>query len=72
MRIKSILRPVVLVLALVLCLQIAAPLGFGGEPGKCEQALDRCLLVASFIVNPVYYLFCWEGYYFCKKYLPSE
>jgi len=69
MKIKSSFKPIVLVLAFALCLHIAAPFGFGAETRTCEQALDRCLLVASFMANPFYYAFCLEGYVFCKKYI---
>ena len=68
MKIKSNLKPVVLVIVLALCLHAAAPLGFGAEPRTCEQALDRCLVVASYL-GPIYYVFCLEGYLFCKRYI---
>jgi len=68
MRIKSILKPVVLVIVLALCVHAAAPLGFGEENKLCELALDRCLVVAAYL-GPVYYAFCLQGYLFCKRYI---
>jgi len=58
-----------LALTVIALLLSAAPLPVQGAAKTCEDSLNKCLFVASIVGSPVYDLFCFEGYVFCKKYL---
>jgi len=66
---KKNVAGLVLALAVIALLLSAVPLPVQGAGKTCDDSLNKCLFVASLIGSPIYDLFCFEGYVFCKKYL---
>lgn len=66
---KKKIAGLVLALAVLVLITSVVPLPVQGADRTCENSLNKCLFVASLIGSPIYNLFCFEGYVFCKKYV---
>ena len=66
---KKKIAGLVLALAVLVLISSAVPLPVQKAARTCEDSLNKCLFVASLLGSPVYDLFCFEGYVFCKKYV---
>ena len=71
MKLSALGRATVVVMIVLLALQIVAPVGNGQQLKTCKQAFDDCCRVAA-IVGSLYYLYCLQGYAFCKKYIEKS
>lgn len=69
MKHKKNVAGLMLALAVLALLSSAVPLPVQGAAKTCENSLNKCLFVASILGSPIYDLFCFEGYLFCKKYV---
>jgi hypothetical protein len=68
MKFTRLFRPAAAVLLVLLVLHVAAPVCLKAEMRSCGAAFSACCDVAA-ALGMVYYLFCVEGYIFCKRFL---
>ncbi len=67
----TLFRVALVMVVVFLVLDLAAPLGYGQELKSCKEGLDDCLRVAA-VLGAFYYIYCFEGYAFCKKYIEKR
>ncbi len=68
MKLKGIIRTAGIVLLAALAVHLAAPAGNAEDLKSCAEAFQACCRVAA-VVGPIYYLYCLEGYVFCKRFI---
>jgi hypothetical protein len=68
MKLSAGTRTALVVVIIILALNLAAPLGRGEDLKSCKEGFEACCRVAA-VVGPLYYIFCLQGYAFCRQFI---
>lgn len=71
MKPNSLFRGIVVMALVILALHLVAPLGQSETLRTCKEGFNACIQDAAF-GGPFYYLYCLQGYAFCKQFIEKS
>ncbi len=66
----SIRKPLVLMMTLLAVIVVLSPAALRAD--ACLDAFANCMTdVGAYLANPLHWMYCLNGFFFCLSYLPS-